>query len=129
MWIATNSAPSTPDWSARKRAARASVGGERRFAQLSRLVSTAKGLRLARSYRTLIFLPTLLSVVIVGFIWQLILSPLWGVGPRLLGAVGLAVTWKGLTWLSRFASSPPRKTDEYTKVYAPPRTEVRGHHG
>ena len=30
------------------------------------------------------------SVVIVGFIWQLILSPLWRVGPRLLGAVGLA---------------------------------------
>jgi raffinose/stachyose/melibiose transport system permease protein len=39
-----------------------------------------KGLRGARTYRTLIFLPTLLSVVIIGFIWQLILSPLWGVG-------------------------------------------------
>lgn len=48
-----------------------------------------KGLRFARSYRTLIFLPTLLSVVIVGFIWQLILSPLWGVGEGLLGSVGL----------------------------------------
>lgn len=48
-----------------------------------------KDLRLARSYRTLIFLPTLLSVVIVGFIWQLILSPLWGVGEKLLGAAGL----------------------------------------
>ncbi|MDQ3871808.1 MAG: sugar ABC transporter permease [Chloroflexota bacterium] len=29
-------------------------------------------------YRTLIFLPTTISVVIVAFIWQLILSPLWG---------------------------------------------------
>jgi len=48
-----------------------------------------KGLRLARSYRTLIFLPTLLSVVIVGFIWQLILSPLWGVGEGLMKGVGL----------------------------------------
>lgn len=48
-----------------------------------------KGLRFARSYRTLIFLPTLLSVVIVGFIWQLILSPLWGVGEGLMKAVGL----------------------------------------
>jgi raffinose/stachyose/melibiose transport system permease protein len=48
-----------------------------------------KDLRFARSYRTLIFLPTLLSVVIVGFIWQLILSPLWGVGEKLLGGVGL----------------------------------------
>ena len=37
-----------------------------------------KDLRGARTYRTLIFLPTLLSVVIIGFIWQLILSPLWG---------------------------------------------------
>ncbi|MFC5473774.1 carbohydrate ABC transporter permease [Paraherbaspirillum soli] len=49
-----------------------------------------KGLRGARSYRTLIFLPTLLSVVIIGFIWQLILSPLWGVGETLMGHVGLA---------------------------------------
>ena len=48
-----------------------------------------KGLRFARAYRTLIFLPTLLSVVIIGFIWQLILSPLWGVGERMLGWVGL----------------------------------------
>ena len=30
-------------------------------------------------YRTLIFLPTMLSVVIIGFIWQLILNPLWGI--------------------------------------------------
>ncbi len=49
-----------------------------------------KGLKGERTYRTLIFLPTLLSVVIIGFIWQLILSPLWGVGESLLSAVGLA---------------------------------------
>lgn len=58
-----------------------------------------KDLRFARSYRTLIFLPTLLSVVIVGFIWQLILSPLWGVGEKLLGFVGLAEAfgpWLGM---------------------------------
>jgi raffinose/stachyose/melibiose transport system permease protein len=29
-------------------------------------------------YRTLIFTPSVLSVVLIGFIWQLILSPLWG---------------------------------------------------
>jgi len=40
-------------------------------------------------YRTAIFLPTILSFVIVGFIWKLILSPLWGVAPSLLKAVGL----------------------------------------
>lgn len=46
-----------------------------------------------------------------------------------LGAVGVVVTWKGLTWLSRLASGPPRKADDYTRVYAPPRTEARGRHG
>jgi raffinose/stachyose/melibiose transport system permease protein len=40
-------------------------------------------------YRTAFFLPTMLSVVIVGFVWQLILSPLWGVGEGLLSGVGL----------------------------------------
>ncbi len=40
-------------------------------------------------YRTAIFLPTILSFVIVGFIWKLILSPLWGVAPAALDAVGL----------------------------------------
>ena len=29
-------------------------------------------------FRTTYFLPTMLSFVIVGFIWQLILSPIWG---------------------------------------------------
>ena len=49
-----------------------------------------KGLRDSNHYRTVIFLPTLMSVVIIGFIWQLILSPLWGVAERLMGFVGLA---------------------------------------
>lgn len=44
------------------------------------------------TYRTLIFMPTMLSVVIIGFIWQLILSPLWGVSESLLDMVGL-VDW------------------------------------
>ncbi|MCB5196043.1 carbohydrate ABC transporter permease [Deefgea salmonis] len=48
-----------------------------------------KGLKFARQYRTFIFLPTLLSVVIIGFIWQLILSPLWGVSESMMNAVGL----------------------------------------
>jgi len=30
-------------------------------------------------YRTLLFIPATLSVVIVGFIWRLLISPLWGV--------------------------------------------------
>ena len=35
-------------------------------------------LRGAGKYRTMIFMPTVLSVVIIGFIWQLILSPFVG---------------------------------------------------
>lgn len=50
---------------------------------------SSPALRLRTAYRTLIFVPTLLSFVIVGFIWQLILSPLWGVSHTLLDAVGL----------------------------------------
>lgn len=50
-------------------------------------------------YRTLIFAPTVLSVVIIGFIWKLILSPLWGVaegGLKAVGLGGLFAPWLGL---------------------------------
>ncbi|MCD7058817.1 carbohydrate ABC transporter permease [Pelagibacterium xiamenense] len=46
-------------------------------------------LRLRGFYRTAIFIPTILSFVIVGFVWKLILSPLWGVAPSMLDAIGL----------------------------------------
>lgn len=51
-------------------------------------------------YRTLIFAPTVLSVVIIGFIWKLILSPLWGVMQDFLGNLGLGdlyLPWLGLS--------------------------------
>ncbi len=51
------------------------------------------------TYRTLLFMPTMLSVVIIGFIWQLILSPLWGVTEgmlRLVGQADLFKPWLGL---------------------------------
>ncbi len=51
------------------------------------------------AYRTLIFTPTMLSVVIIGFVWQLILSPLWGVAEGLMALVGLDgwfAPWLGL---------------------------------
>jgi raffinose/stachyose/melibiose transport system permease protein len=50
-------------------------------------------------YRTAIFVPTMLSFVVVGFGWKLILSPIWGVAPTLLGAVGLK-SWFG-PWLGQ----------------------------
>lgn len=40
-------------------------------------------------YRTLMFMPTILSVVLIGFIWRLILSPLWGIADDIMRSVGL----------------------------------------
>ena len=58
---------------------------------------SAKKLRFRGFYRTAIFVPTILSFVIVGFSWELILSPLWGIAPHLLKVVGLR-HWFG-PWL------------------------------
>ncbi|MFE0016363.1 carbohydrate ABC transporter permease [Mesorhizobium sp. NPDC059054] len=55
---------------------------------LAALLSSPK-LRFTAFYRTAIFIPTILSFVIVGFAWKLILSPIWGVAPNLMGLVGL----------------------------------------
>ncbi|TIS65570.1 sugar ABC transporter permease [Mesorhizobium sp.] len=55
---------------------------------LAALLSSPR-LRFSAFYRTAIFVPTILSFVIVGFAWKLILSPLWGVAPNLMDLVGL----------------------------------------
>ena len=41
-------------------------------------------------YRTILFTPTILSVVIVGFVWKLILAPSWGISHTLSSMVGLS---------------------------------------
>ncbi|WP_424933457.1 carbohydrate ABC transporter permease [Amaricoccus macauensis] len=56
-------------------------------------------LRFAALYRSAIFIPTILSFVIVGFAWKLILSPIWGIAPTMLDAVGLKVLFA--PWLGR----------------------------
>ena len=61
---------------------------------LSNRAQRGKGL-----FRTVLFMPTILSFVIVGFIWQLILSPLWGVARDILTFVNLGdlfQPWLGL---------------------------------
>lgn len=65
---------------------------------LAAMLSVPK-LRFATFYRTAIFVPTLLSFVIVGFIWKLILSPIWGIAPSMMDLVGLK--WAFAPWLGR----------------------------
>ncbi|HKV43804.1 MAG TPA: sugar ABC transporter permease [bacterium] len=54
----------------------------------------------ARVYRAIFFMPVTLSLVIVGFLWQLFLNPVWGVvnkGLALVGLGALARPWLGDT--------------------------------
>ena len=67
---------------------------------LAAILSNPK-LRMRSAYRTSIFVPTLLSFVIVGFIWKLILSPIWGIAPGMLDAVGLKALFA--PWLGKEA--------------------------
>lgn len=65
---------------------------------LAAILSTPR-LRMAAFYRTAIFIPTILSFVIVGFVWKLILSPIWGIAPGMLDAVGLKALFA--PWLGK----------------------------
>lgn len=65
---------------------------------LAALLSSPR-LRMSAFYRTAIFVPTILSFVIVGFTWKLILSPIWGIAPGLLDAVGLKFLYA--PWLGK----------------------------
>ena len=56
-------------------------------------------LRFAALYRSAIFIPTILSFVIVGFAWKLILSPIWGIAPSMLDAIGLGSLYQ--PWLGQ----------------------------
>jgi len=60
-------------------------------------------LRFAALYRSAIFVPTILSFVIVGFAWKLILSPIWGIAPGMLDAVGLGGLFQ--PWLGKAESA------------------------
>lgn len=60
---------------------------------------TSQAVRFKAVYRTLIFLPTILSFVLVGFIWQIMLNPLWGISKDILTLIGLPQLyqpWLGL---------------------------------
>lgn len=58
----------------------------------------ARGVRGARAYRVIFFLPVTLSLVIVGFLWALFLNPVFGIVNKAIVAVGLgslARPWLG----------------------------------
>lgn len=67
---------------------------------LGLLLATFLASRVTRGrtfFRTVIFTPTVLSVVLVGFIWRLILSPLWGISGDFLALFGIEnQPWLGL---------------------------------
>ena len=65
---------------------------------LAALLSNPR-LRLRGFYRTVFFIPTILSFVIVGFVWKLILSPTWGVAQGMLKTVGLGGLFQ--PWLGK----------------------------
>ncbi|TDC47728.1 sugar ABC transporter permease [Jiangella ureilytica] len=67
----------------------------------------APTLRGRSAYRTLLFIPTTLSVVIVGFIWQLIISPVWGfVETPLLGQSSTALVTLALMSVWQYIGIP-----------------------
>ena len=55
---------------------------------LASLVSSTR-LKGAAFYRTVIFVPTTMSIVIIGWIWTLMLNPLWGIINGIIKGVGL----------------------------------------
>jgi raffinose/stachyose/melibiose transport system permease protein len=56
-------------------------------------------LRYVTIYRMVIFVPTVLSVIIAGWVWLLMLNPLWGIINDILIAVGLENAIPDAGWL------------------------------
>ena len=67
------------------------------IALLLATILTRRGLRGVAFFRTVLFAPTTLSYVIVGFIWSLLLSPLWGILHKPLTDLGLPTPLLGRT--------------------------------
>ena len=51
-------------------------------------------------FRKISFLPTTLSVLVVGFLFKLILNPTWGIFDKMLTAIGLFRDYSALAWRS-----------------------------
>jgi raffinose/stachyose/melibiose transport system permease protein len=74
---------------------------------LAALLTSGAVRRSAGVYRTLLFIPATLSVVIVGFLWRLILNPLWGlVDYPLLGTEATALPTIALMSVWQYVGIP-----------------------
>src|SRR5690625_3569779 len=61
-------------------------------------LALTRGLKLTALYRTIVFIPVTLSILMIGFVWRLILNPNIGVLNQLLEKIGLesiAYAWLG----------------------------------
>lgn len=85
------------------------------------LTSRTLGRRARGVYRTILFVPATLSVVIVGFVWRLILNPLWGiVDTPLLGQESTALRTVSLMSVWQYVGIP--MVFLYTALLAVPDT-------
>jgi len=60
---------------------------------------TSRNLKGRAIYRTILFAPTTLSIVIIGWIWTLMLNPLWGIVNNIIKGIGLASIMPKEGWL------------------------------
>jgi len=74
---------------------------------MAALLTSGAARRLTGFYRTMLFIPTTLSVVITGFVWRLIINPLWGlVGFPLLGNADTALPTVSLMAVWQYIGIP-----------------------
>ena len=67
------------------------------------LLLSSKAIKGRSVYRTIIFVPATLAIVVTGFLWKLLLNPQWGAVNIVLEAVGLDAwtqPWLGIEGLS-----------------------------
>ncbi len=69
------------------------------LALLLAVLLTSRNLKGSAIYRTILFTPTTLSIVIIGWIWTLMLNPLWGIINNLFKGIGLADAIPKEGWL------------------------------
>ncbi|MBN2073535.1 MAG: sugar ABC transporter permease, partial [Actinobacteria bacterium] len=68
-------------------------------------VLLTRKIRGTKFYRTFFFIPTALSVIVVGFLFKLMLNPVWGIVDKILKSIGLGFIIR--PWLGDPATALP----------------------